>query len=73
VAGSPTFTTDAGDKLSVAAASGLPSESAGSAPPNGEHLAALPGQATTAHGTLTIDADRSFDYTPNAGFVPART
>jgi 6-phosphogluconolactonase (cycloisomerase 2 family) len=69
VVGAPTFQTSAGEPLDVPATSGLLSHGAGSAPPSTETLTVLPAQATTAHGTVTVNADGSFLYTPTGGFT----
>jgi 6-phosphogluconolactonase (cycloisomerase 2 family) len=68
VVGSPTFDVNAGEKLVVPATAGLLGSGAGSAPPPGQKLEVVAAQAATTHGSVTINADGSFAYTPNGGF-----
>jgi hypothetical protein len=60
-AGSPSYTTPAGTTLDVAAAQGVVAASDGS----GLTAAETSG---TSHGSLSLNADGSFTYTPNAGY-----
>jgi hypothetical protein len=63
----PTYDFSAGTPLSVGAATGL---LAGSGDVDGEPLTAA--LATNpAHGTVTVNADGSFVYTPNPGYAGA--
>jgi serralysin len=62
-----TFTTAAGHALSVAAASGVLTSDVDH---NGQTLTAvLATNGGPSHGVLSLNADGSFIYTPNAGFA----
>ncbi|HEY1301199.1 MAG TPA: Ig-like domain-containing protein, partial [Stellaceae bacterium] len=61
------YAADAGSKLSVGAAAGvLANDTDNSTSALTAHLVASPG-----HGTISLNADGSFDYTPNVGFFGA--
>ena len=63
------YTLSAGPELNVAAASGV---LANDTDPNGLTLsAALAANGGPAHGSVTLNADGSFSYTPDAGYVGA--
>ncbi|TAK80239.1 MAG: tandem-95 repeat protein, partial [Aquabacterium sp.] len=65
VAGNDSYTVQHGKVLSVTAANGV---LANDSDPNGGTLS-LPAFTTPAHGTLALQANGSFVYTPVAGFV----
>lgn len=67
-AGSPTYSATAGETLTVTGAAGL---LAGSSGPAADTLTVAPvtGEATSQGGSVTIDADGSFTYTPLASFT----
>ncbi len=67
VAGADSYPTATGQTLTVSAASGV---LANDADPNGLPLTAtLAVGGAPAHGTLTLNANGSFSYTPTAGFT----
>ena len=63
---SPSYTTTAGQTLTVTAASGLLSTTAGTSGPAGDTLTASgPASGKTAQGgTVSVNGDGSFSYTP---------
>jgi hypothetical protein len=66
--GSPAYSTNSGQALNVAAASGLLSAAAGTTQEAG--LTASAATATTAQGgSVTVSANGSFGYTPAASFA----
>jgi len=69
--GSPSYSTTAGQALSVTAGSGLLSAGAGTSAPAGDALTAAGGGSTAQGGTVTVNADGSFSYTPPAGYSGA--
>ncbi|MHB1510638.1 MAG: Ig-like domain-containing protein [Acidimicrobiales bacterium] len=66
-AGSPSYTAIAGETLSV----GAPGLLGAATGPSGDTLAVVPvsGESTTAGGTVTINSDGSFSYTPPASLT----
>jgi hypothetical protein len=66
-AGSPAYSTNAGQSLTVPAATGVLDGSSG---PAADALSAAPvtGEATNEGGSATINADGSFTYTPPANY-----
>jgi hypothetical protein len=66
--GTPSYTTTAGQALTVDAAGGLLSPAAGTSGPAGDTLTASGPASTTQGGTLSINSDGSFTYTPPSGF-----
>ena len=67
VANADSYAATAGGTLSIPAASGV---LANDATPNGTPLSAVVATGPS-HGTLTLNADGSFSYTPTAGYVGA--
>jgi Bacterial Ig domain/Bacterial Ig-like domain (group 3)/Glycine rich protein len=63
--GSPVFSTRTGTTLNASAAGGLLSTAAG---PASDPLTVVAGTSSTTHGSVTVNADGSFTYTPTNGF-----
>jgi Bacterial Ig domain len=68
VAGSPSYRTTSNQTLTVGAADGVLATPSGSSVPTGDSVTAAVVTGPT-HGSLTLNSDGSFSYTPNAGFV----
>jgi Bacterial Ig domain/Domain of unknown function DUF11/Bacterial Ig-like domain (group 3) len=71
--GSPAYSTMENTTLNVSAGTGLLSPTAGTTVPSGGTAAASGPAATTQGGSLTVNSDGSFGYTPPAGFTGADT
>ncbi len=71
--GAPAYSATAGQTLTVPAASGLASSTAGTTAPAGDTLTASGPATTSAGGTLTVNSDGSFSYTPPTGFTGSDT
>jgi uncharacterized repeat protein (TIGR01451 family) len=67
--GPAAYSMTAGQALNISAAVGLLSSTAGTSAPPGDTLTAIAPNSTTAQGgTVTVNTDGSFSYTPPASF-----